>query len=270
MNHFSQGQLLIFRVFELTIENTAEWLNESIFENVIENHLSLKRDEFKIASIESKPATKPGDNYMSVILRSKLEIELKSGEKRSLSYIVKCLLTTVYNEAMAEGYSAFPKEKEVYSFLIPEFEKLYSEVGVSVSFAPKCFYSTEEPVKIIVMEDLSNYEMVHRSLGLDQSHIEQGLAWLGKFHAASMVYRYRNGDYGKDFESGVFAIHMESAYQPYYNGYFDYYINALKRVPNGQTIAEKVEKWRGKLFASVCKSLEYDENAFNVLCHGMD
>jgi hypothetical protein len=120
------------------------------------------------------------------------------------------------------------------------------------------------------MEDLSNYEMVHRSIGLDQAHIEEGLAWLGKFHAASMVYREKNGDYGKEFEFGVYAPFMEPTYQPYYDGYFDHYLKALKALPNGDEIAEKTEKVRGRLYSVICNALSHNQNAFNVLCHGME
>lgn len=253
----------------MSVENIDEWLDEKIFVKVIQNHLSLTKDDFKILSIVSKPATKPGDNYMSVLVRSKIEVEKENGEKLSLSYIVKCLLSTVYNQLMVEGYAAFPKEKKMYSELLPAFEKLYDDVGISVTFGPKCYYQGSEPTEIIVMEDLKSYEMVHRSLGLDQLHVEKGLAWLGKFHAASMVHRELQGNYGEEFESGMFATAMESLYQPYYDGYFDHYLIALKNVPNGEKIAEKVEKWRGKLYTLICKSLEYDENAFNVLCHGL-
>jgi 5-methylthioribose kinase len=205
---------------------------------------------------------------MSVLLRSKLEIETAKGERRSLTYIVKCLLTSVFNKEMVSGYGAFPKEKEMFSLFLPEFEKLFADAGVSMSFGPKCFYSAEEPAQIIVMEDLSNYEMLQRSVGLDQNHTEKGLAWLAKFHAASMVYREKNGDYGDEFKSGVFSISMEPTYQSYYDGYFDYYIEALRKLPEGEKYAEKALKWRGVLYESICKSLEYDPSAFNVLNHG--
>jgi hypothetical protein len=227
----------------------------------------LNRDDFKFVSIESKPAVKPGDNYMAILFRSKVEIKLKNGEERELSYIVKCLLSTVYNEKMVTGYSAFPKEKKTYSFIIPEFEKLYKEVGEEVTFGPKCYFESETPTQLIVLEDLSNYQMVHRSIGLDQNHIKEGLAWLGKFHAASMVYRERNGDYGDDFKTGIFTHSMEPVYQSYYNGYFDYYIEALQNLPNGEKLVAKAEKFRGILFSKICQTLDYDENAFNVLCH---
>jgi hypothetical protein len=205
---------------------------------------------------------------MAVLVRSKVEIENKNGEKVSLSYIVKCLLSTVYNEQMVDGYSAFPKEKKMYSELIPAFEQLYADVGISVTFGPKCYFSCNDPTELIFMEDLSTYEMVHRSVGLDQVHVEKGLAWLGSFHAASMVYKEKNGNYGELFEHGVFAPAMEKSYQPYYDGYFDYYLKALKNQPNGEKLVEKAEKWRGKLFSLICNTLSYDENAFNVLCHG--
>jgi hypothetical protein len=248
----------------LSIENVDEWLNGKIFVKVIENHLGLKSDDFKVASIESKPATKPGDNYMAVLIRSKVEIEMKTGEKQSLSYIVKCLLSSVFNEKMVHGFAAFPREKKMYSELIPAFEKLYADVGVSVTFGPKCYFSSSDPTEMIIMEDLSNYEMVHRSIGLDQAHIEEGLAWLGKFHAASMVYREKIGDYGKEFEFGVYAPNMESVFTSFHDTFFEYYLKALKALPNGDKIAEKVEKWRGELFSHICKAVRYDENAFNV------
>lgn len=257
-----------FRSQSLSVENVNEWLDEKIFLKVIENHLDLKDDEIKILSIDTRPATKPGDNYMAVLLRSKLEVEKKNGEKLSLSYIVKCLLSSVYNKDMVSGYGAFPKEKKMYSELIPAFEKLYADAGVSVTLGPKCYFACSDPTELIVMEDLSNYEMVHRSIGLDQTHIEKGLAWLGRFHAVSMVYKELNGDYGKEFESGVYASFMEPTYQPYYDGYFEYYLKALKALQNGDKIGEKMEKTRGKLYSLMCKSLEFDENSLNVLCHG--
>ena len=205
---------------------------------------------------------------MAVLFRSQLQIEKKNGEKLSLSYIVKCLLATVYNKNMVDGYSAFPKEIKMYSELIPSFEQLYADVGISVNFGPRCYFSGNDPTDIIIMEDLSNYEMLHRSIGLDQAHVEKALAWLGKFHAASMVFKERNGDFGDKFKEGVYSKSMESSYQPYYDGYFDHYLKALKSLPNGEKLIEKVEKWRGKLYSLVCEALDYDENAFNVLCHG--
>jgi hypothetical protein len=211
---------------------------------------------------------KPGDNFMAIILRSEIEIEKNNGEKVSLSYIVKCLLSTVFNEDMVSGYSAFPKEKKMYAEILPAFEKLYENVGVDMSFGPKCYFETDFPTQIIVLEDLSHYKMLPKSNGLDESHIEECLAWLAKFHAASMVYYDMNGPYGDLFKGGVYARDMESTYQPYFDLYFPYFIEAVKKLPNGEKYLEKVKKYEGKLYRSISKTLDFDENSVNVLCHG--
>jgi Ecdysteroid kinase-like family len=256
------------RVLELSIENINEWLNENIFQIVIKNHIGLQSDEFKFISIDSKPAIKPGDNFMAILVRSNLEIIKNNGESIKLSYIVKCLLSNVFDSSLVSGYNAFPKEKEMYSKLLPEFEKLYENVGVSISFGPKCYYCADEPTQIIVMEDLFNFEMLPKREGLDQEHVECVLSWLSKFHAASKVYYEKSGPYDEKFRDGIFNLNMESIYQPYYDGYFDWFVEAVKNLPNGEKYVEKVEKWRGILFKNISKALNYDENSFNVLNHG--
>lgn len=206
---------------------------------------------------------------MAVLFRSKIEIERTEGQRQSLQYFVKSLLSSVYDQALVDGYQAFPKEKYLYSVLIPEFEKLYANVGEIFTFGPKCYFTTDDPTQLIVMEDLSTeYAMINKSVGMNQEETNQTLKWLAKFHAASMVYYEKNGNYGELFETGVFSKNVEPVYQPYYNGYFDYYIEALKKLPNGEKYAEKAEKWRGNLYSKICKVLDFDETSLNVLNHG--
>ena len=221
-------------------------MNEKIFSKVIENHLKLSSDDFKFISIKSEPATAPGDNYMSIMLRFKLEIVKSDGEKLSLSYVVKCLLSNFYYKDMVQGFNAFPKEMQMYSEIIPEFEKLFEKVGVDVRFAPKCYYTADEPTQMIIMEDLQDYKMVEKSLGFDQAHVETGLEWLAKFHAASMVYREKNKNFGDELTTGFFSESMKTFYQPYYDDYFESYIEALKEFENGEKYAEKVEKFQNQ------------------------
>lgn len=232
--------------------------------------MELSNNDYEIISIDLSPATNPGENFMAFLFRSKLEILIKaSGDKKTLTYIVKCLLNIVYNEQMVYGYEAFPKEKKIYKEILPAFEKLYEDVGEKVTFGPKLFYSTEHPTDIIVLEYLEDYKMLPKIEGLDIVHVKCGLTWLAQFHAASMVYYELNGPYGDQFKEGVFAKAMEPVYQSYYDNYFDNYITALKELKNGERYAEKAEKWRGQLFNLMVKSIEFDEHSpVNVLCHG--
>lgn len=252
----------------LPIDKFDEWLNEDLFKNVVENHLKLNGGDYKIASISSEPATNPGDNYLAVLIRSKVVIEMNSMETKTLSYIVKVLVQNDCNEFMISDFNVFPKEEKMYLEILPAFEKLYADVGVEVEFGPKCFYTTDEPIPMIVMEDLLDFSMVDKSKGLDQAHVELALSRLAKFHAASMVHYDTNGPYPSEYTEGMFTAKFEPTYGPYWDSYMDYYIEALRKLPNGEKFTEEVVKWRGVLYSEMCKALQFDEDAFNVLNHG--
>lgn len=212
----------------------------------------------------------PGENFMAVLFRSNLEILIReSGDKKTLNYITKCLLKkNVYNEEMISGYSAFPKEIKMLRDILPDFEKLYKNAGIEVKFGPKIFYSSNVPTDLMIMEFLDDYQMLPKIKGLNAEHVKKSLEWLAKFHAASMVYYDLNGPYGDAFKDGIFAAHMEGTYQPYYDSYDSYYMAALRKLKDGEKYVKKAEKWRGKLFKLITKTIEFDENSPNVLCHG--
>jgi len=121
---------------------------------------------------------------------------------------------------------------------------------------------------MIVMEDLSQYEIVDRFLGLNEDHVEMTLNYLAKFHASSMVYHERNGSYDEDYAEGFHTLKSIETYQPYLDECIDNFIEAIKKLANGETFAEKVEKWRGVSFAALCKASMYDETSLNVMNHG--
>lgn len=243
-------------------------MNEDIFKNVLKNHLKLESKDYKFTSIENKPITKPGDNYMSLMIRSVVNIEMNDGRKESSSYITKALIHNDFTQPIIEGCGVYPKEQMMYTKFIPEFEKLYFDAGVDVQLSPKCFYTTNSPTAMIVMEDLSHYEMADRFLNLDRTHTERGLEQLAKLHAASMVYKDLNGDFSEEFKLGVYSMKIESTYHPFMESFLDHYVEALKKLPDGDKYAAKAEKWRGHLFSKTCELLAFDENAFNVLNHG--
>jgi Ecdysteroid kinase-like family len=237
----------------------------------VQNHLNLLSSDFDLLKINNQPATQPGENFMAFLFRSQLEILIKaSGDKKVLTYIVKCLIKkNLYDEKLVSGYAVFPKERKMYQELLPAFEKLYEDQGINFTFGPKLIFDTDQPTDIIVMEFLENYQMLPKFDGLDLDHVKKSLEWLAKFHAASMVYYEANGPYGDEFKEGIFAEVMENVYQPYYDGYFDYFVEAVKKLKHGERYAEKVEKWRGILFKMIVKSIKFDESSpCNVLCFG--
>lgn len=253
---------------DISIENIDEWLTQDIFVKVIENDLKLTRDQYEFISLESGLATKPGDNYLSVLIRSKITIELHDKQRKSLSYMVKCLLAATLNKEFTEQCEVFPKECRLLSEILPKFEEFYYDVGVSVQFGPKCYYIASEPCQMIIMEDLGDYKMAVRQKGLDQDHIKLCLEWFAKYHAASMVYHERIGNFGEEFNEGLYRENVRVAYEGYFSTFLVHFIEAMKSLPNGEIIVEKVKTWKGRVFELLKKTMSFDENAINVLNHG--
>lgn len=120
----------------MTSENAKDFLNEKFFQKVIKNHLNYDIDTYNIRKIEINPATKSGDNYLSIMFRVSVTIEI-SGNEELLSYIVKALMYADQFKELVDGFSAFPKEIEMLSNILPAFEKIWKDVGEEVNFGPK-------------------------------------------------------------------------------------------------------------------------------------
>ncbi len=121
---------------ELTIENADTWLDQKFFQKVIKNHMNLEQNNYTLKEIDLKPATKTGDNLLSVMIRAKIQIKIKE-EIKNLSYVIKALSKSLIFAEWAVGYGAFPKEKKMYFEVIPAFEALWKAQGHEVSFGPK-------------------------------------------------------------------------------------------------------------------------------------
>lgn len=240
---------------------------------VLKNHFDEDPKNYEITAVENEAATNPGDNYMALLIRSKITLRYNDDRVESQSYIVKAscseyILSRFHT--MAVECEVFEKEIEMYSEIIPAFEKLYAEVGVQASFGPKCCYSSSEPTPIIVMEDLSSqYKMTNKFIGLDRDHVELSLSWMAQFHAASMVYKdSKDISYDNKFNAGLYNMKLNKEFQAYFDGFIHHLTSALRKLPNGETTAQKVDEWRRFVYSDTCKALEYDENSFNVLNHG--
>lgn len=92
----------------------------------------------------------------------------------------------------------------------------------------------------MVFEDLSDYKMPNREKLLNLRESELIMEWQAKFHAASLVVYGNNGPDGEDIREGLYKRSMQDTYEKYYQNFFDHYIKAIKKIPNGNYYAEKV------------------------------
>lgn len=167
---------------------SSDAINDDFFIDIVERKLNLTRDKFKLRLVFIEPATGKNENYVSVVYRAKISIEvLESGEKKFVSVIIKALLTTM--EQMKE-FAVFEREIIMYENILESFEKIWIDAtGEEVGFGPKCIKVTSKPYEIIVLDDLraDDFDMLDRKVGVDLHQAKLVFSKLAKFHAASAI-----------------------------------------------------------------------------------
>jgi hypothetical protein len=168
----------------------SDAIDDEFFIDIVERKLKITRDKFKLRLVFIAPATGKNENYVSVVYRAKINVEiLETGERKMVNVIIKALLTTV--QQMKE-FAVFEREILMYQDIIESFEKLWVDVTgeeKEVGFGPKCIKIASQPYEIIVLDDLKaeGFEMLNRKVGINLDQAKLALAKLAKFHAASAI-----------------------------------------------------------------------------------
>lgn len=163
-----------------------DWLNSEFIQEI---RPSAKEVHFKKCS----SVVEVGDNYLAKMYR--VDLDLKGDEGTvSESFVIKSLENI---DAMMKSFGIFDTEKELYVDVLPEFARIWSDIGKPTEFAPKCFKAAEKPHDLMVLEDLnaSGYKMANRFEKLDLEHAMITLAKLAKFHATSLVFSQKVSKY---------------------------------------------------------------------------
>ncbi|XP_075145778.1 uncharacterized protein LOC142220487 isoform X1 [Haematobia irritans] len=166
-----------------------EWLTQDLFREFLEKDFPNFK---KIKNFIVKPAVATGENYMTVLLRVNLSVEMPDSSMKTTSYMLKILPSVEKFKMMVKQWQVFAKELRTYTKLIPKFEEYYGRAGVKVKFAP-CIL---EPLRtkidddLLILEDLrlKGFKNFNRHLGLDLLHTKAVLKKLAQFHAASAYY----------------------------------------------------------------------------------
>lgn len=173
----------------------SDTIGDEFFIGIVESKLKIKRYKFKLRLVLLSPAAGKNENFMSVVYRVKIKIEiLESKERKSVDVIIKALLTTI--KEMKE-FSVFPRERFVYENVIQSFENIWMErASEKIKFGPRSIKFETDPYEIIVLDDLKaeGFQMLDRKAGLNMEQTKLLLTKLAKFHAASSI-RYQKVNY---------------------------------------------------------------------------
>ncbi|XP_052902861.1 uncharacterized protein LOC128310296 [Anopheles moucheti] len=251
------------------------WLDGKFFDDVVNAKLGPCPTGSRrlIRNIHLELATKKGDNYASVLYRAKVDVlNQGTGVVESFSTIVKAPPKGVLADHMA--YLNFStREIQMYRDLLPAFEKLYQDKGVSALLGPRCLKVCEGvPADVLVLEDLShngNNRMADRRAGLDQHHTELVLEELAKFHAASAVFVDQGHTLSSDFNGPKVVESLQHLgkplFQPMLDGLVDFMAN-WDFVPADHHA--DVKELAKNAFDELIGIITAQEDRFNVLNHG--
>lgn len=167
---------------------TSDTICDNFFISIVERKLNISSDKFKLRLVMLQPATGKNDNFVSVVYRAKIKIELlESGERQSIDVVIKALLSVMEE---IKKFSVFPRERFMYEDVIESLEKIWLErANEVVKFGPKHVKFETDPYEIIVLDDLKaiGYEMLDKKVGLTLTQTKLALSKLAKFHAASSI-----------------------------------------------------------------------------------
>ena len=200
----------------MSFHDAPNWLNENLFEEFLEKDFP---NFLKITKFNIKPAVSTGENYMTIMLRVVINLQLKNNTTLATTYMVKIKPKPEKLRTMIREWKIFFKEHNTYTKYIPAFENYYRKAGCEIQLAPRLLEPTRCHIDddYLILEDLGSrgFKNFNRHLGLDLKHTKAVLQKLAQFHAASAQYYQENGSYHVLYDKSLscevdrFAVHRQ-------------------------------------------------------------
>ncbi|XP_075145777.1 uncharacterized protein LOC142220486 [Haematobia irritans] len=181
-----------------------EWLTPELFYEFLEQDYP---NFIKVKKFDVNSAVAPGENFLTVMLRITLELEMPDDGCQLASYMLKISPRTEQMQNMVTEWQIFDKELNMYSQYIPKFEEIFHIAGGNVKFAPKLLIPQGMNIDedIVMLEDLrlKGFRNAKRLMGLDMLHTEAVLKKLAQFHAVSAKYVEVVGEFSSIYDQSL-------------------------------------------------------------------
>ncbi|XP_011052759.1 PREDICTED: uncharacterized protein LOC105145097 isoform X2 [Acromyrmex echinatior] len=138
-------------------------------------------DKLVILQAVDRPGSNPGDNYMSMLIRTKLVGTRGDGSPYAKTFMTKMIIREKKIFTLLDISDLFCTEADAYTKILPMLG----------SFGPSCIYADQN---IIIMEDLAEkgYGTCERRNFLDLDHSVFALKRLAKLHASGLSIKINN------------------------------------------------------------------------------
>ncbi|XP_017052333.1 uncharacterized protein LOC108095675 isoform X2 [Drosophila ficusphila] len=252
----------------MTDQTSPKWVNKELFHGLLQQN----NNNFK-AILEFVPtsAINKGENYLTIVLRIQIEIQLKDDSTEEVSYILKIPL--VPEDQENDFHDMFKSELDMYDRLIPELEDIYGKnTSISPKFKPQHMKFPEEPVKsdYILLEDLRKrgYRNADRTQGLELFEMEAVLKKLAQWHAVSAKRVTELGEYEQGIRESYFTTEHQKLLDEFNINFCVPFLECMQtyNLDPGQMVL--ISNYTSNLTDLNIEFGKNDPLALNVLNHG--
>eukprot|EP00099_Drosophila_melanogaster_P023580 NP_651385.3 uncharacterized protein Dmel_CG10562 [Drosophila melanogaster] len=244
-----------------------DWVTAEIFEDLLKANVD---GYSKIKNFKADIGSAAGENYATIMLRVKIEVELQDGKSKSVSYMVKLPHQVEAIQEMMKRTNIFEIERTMYNEVVPELEALYKAVGVDITFGAKNYDLKNAKTDYVALEDLGlkGFKNANRLEGLDQEHTERVLRKLSQWHAASAVRVATKGPYPKILLQGFFKEESRPVMSEMIKGMGANFVKSCATYEGHEAYLDKVKALQPVAIDKIFEFAKVEPTEFNVLNHG--
>lgn len=223
-------------------------------------------DKLVILLAVDKPGSKPGDNYTSVVVKTKLVGTRGDGNPYINNVITKSIVQKGVIIGLIDVYALFRVEKHVYQKILP----------VLGPFNPQCIHADRENV---TMEDLAvkGYINCERRNFMDLDHTVCALKKLAKFHASALTVKIKDpqlfGELTESLEEVIYKENLETTpMRMCSNMSMESSLKSLEliepRTQELQAIIDHIAGYVGKTYDIMYRIFNGPKEKYHTICHG--
>ncbi|GAB0088788.1 uncharacterized protein DMENIID0001_032520 [Sergentomyia squamirostris] len=249
-----------------TSNEPPNWLNREFMEKALREY--EKDQSLHIFDCEIIPATKPGDNFASVVFRANVKYTAATKtESKSIIVKVKPFVDGFKKDLLGMA-PLFQTEGSMYMNVLPEMQRLLTQIGDNEIMSPGLIYYGTDP-EIIMFEDIAPQGYVMRHMGMNFENTKKVILKLAKFHALSFHMYYDEKKDLDEYKAGLITTAGIGALQFFVDG-FARAVGCIKTWPGFEDIGQKMEQLVPHFMQKLKKVYRPNKphEGINVLNHG--
>lgn len=248
------------------IKAHCSWITNEFLQDLLSK--KEKNDELRILESDVSAAVGVGDNYLSLLYRTKVDfVRRKGGKAEKIQLIIKGAPTSKFLLEMIENMGIFKKELGMYNECLPAMKKVMEKhMPEEKDFIAAESFECDLP-NTIVMEDLqiSGYKMANRRKQLDLEHCMVTLKSLARFHALSLMV---DPEILEKVSYDFYQESLREQMEPYIDNTFPVWLDILEKSEGCSRFVPFLRKVVKHGFDKMLQIVKTSQDSLACLNHG--